>query len=263
MPVRLIASDLDGTLLSRQGRLTERTIAAIELVISRGVEFVAATGRSHLSAASRFAPAPSVRWAVCSNGASLYDLHAAEVTDRYPISPTHMDALVDVWSAFPDWALAWEATGGFAADSTFQAQHPQSLAAGLPELRPPRSGVLKILVSHPEFAARELIDHLAPLMPADLKLANSGATFVEITGAGVTKASGLAKLCERLAIDASETIVFGDNHNDLPMFRWAGRAVAMSNAIDDVRAAAHDIAANHDDDGVAQFVEVLFSEVAP
>ena len=86
VPVRLIASDLDGTLLDATGRLAPRTLAAIEAAHDAGIVFAAATGRSQLTAAPRLLPAvPWMRWAICSNGSSLYDLHEQQVIARYPI----------------------------------------------------------------------------------------------------------------------------------------------------------------------------------
>jgi Cof subfamily protein (haloacid dehalogenase superfamily) len=261
VPVRLIASDLDGTLLSAKGQLSERTIAAIEAASSAGIVFAAATGRSHISAAPRLAPAsPAMRWAICSNGASLYDLHEQRVVARHPIAEHHMIELHDVWNRVGEFALGWEAAHGFGADEVYRARFPHGLTDIAASPFPPTSNVLKILVAHPGITGMALLDYVRSLVPTGLEVASSGAPFVEITGAGVNKAHGVSQLAAQLGIDASATMVFGDNNNDLSMFAWAGHAVAMANATDEVHRSSTATTAHHDEDGVAQAVEALLNQ---
>ncbi len=266
LPVRLIASDLDGTLLDATGHLSSRTIAAIHAATSAGIVFVAATGRSHLTAAPRLAPAlPAIRWAVCSNGATVFDLHEQTVVAQNLITEDHLADLADVWDRFEDIGLGWEAGDGFGADQVFQARHPYAdgLADAPTERRPPSNGVVKILVSHGHLTGSELIDHVRALVPSELEVASSGAPFVEITAEGVNKAYGLAQLTNRLGIDPAESMVFGDNNNDLAMFAWAVRAVAVANATVEALAAAHEITDHHDADGVAVTIEALLRGTRP
>jgi hydroxymethylpyrimidine pyrophosphatase-like HAD family hydrolase len=86
---------------------------------------------------------------------------------------------------------------------------------------------------------------------------HSGAAFVEMSAAGVTKASGVRGLCERLGIGPGEVIAFGDMPNDLAMMRWAGRRVAVANAHADVLACADEVTASNDENGVALAIERL------
>jgi Cof subfamily protein (haloacid dehalogenase superfamily) len=251
---------MDGTLLSAKGELSARTIAAIEASRAAGIEFVAATGRSHLSAASRLVPAmPSMRWAICSNGATLYDLHEQRVVTQYTIADEHLQELEAVWPGIDGLALAWEAVDGFGATAAYLHRHPWGLADVKPSVHPPRTGVVKLLVSTGDLAGAALIDYVQSVAPAGLEVASSGAPFVEITGAGVNKAHGVSRLAGQLAIAAAATMVFGDNNNDLSMFAWAGHAVAMANATPEVHRAATAATAHHDEDGVAQAVEALLA----
>lgn len=86
----------------------------------------------------------------------------------------------------------------------------------------------------------------------------SGAEF-EVARAGVTKATGLARVCAHLGIDASEVVAFGDNVNDVEMLTWAGHGVAMGNGRPEAMAAAAEVTASNDDDGVAVIVERLLA----
>lgn len=87
------------------------------------------------------------------------------------------------------------------------------------------------------------------------KASLSGAPFIEITGAGVSKASALAAMCADLGIESNEVMALGDAHNDLEMLRWAGIPVAPANAQPEVKAIATEITASNDDDGVALAIE--------
>ena len=87
---------------------------------------------------------------------------------------------------------------------------------------------------------------------------SSSSALVEISAAGVTKAAGLAWLCEREGFTAADVVAFGDMPNDLPLLAWAGRSVAMGNAHPAVREIADEVALTNDEDGVAVYLEKLF-----
>jgi hydroxymethylpyrimidine pyrophosphatase-like HAD family hydrolase len=94
-------------------------------------------------------------------------------------------------------------------------------------------------------------------MPRGCLASTSGAPFVEVTGDGVHKGFGVARVCERLGIRPEEVVAFGDNHNDLAMLRWAGRGIAMANAQRVVLDAVDEVTGTHLDDGVAAVLETL------
>jgi hydroxymethylpyrimidine pyrophosphatase-like HAD family hydrolase len=83
--------------------------------------------------------------------------------------------------------------------------------------------------------------------------------LLEISAAGVTKGSALQRLCDGLGIAAAQVVAIGDMVNDLPMLRWAGRAVAVANAHADVLAAAGDVTGANTDEGVAHYLEGLLA----
>jgi hydroxymethylpyrimidine pyrophosphatase-like HAD family hydrolase len=87
-----------------------------------------------------------------------------------------------------------------------------------------------------------------------------GPWTVEISAAGVSKAAALAELCAELGVEADEVVAFGDYPNDLPMLEWAGHAVAVANAHPDVLAAADEITASNEEDGVALVLERLAAD---
>jgi hydroxymethylpyrimidine pyrophosphatase-like HAD family hydrolase len=266
-PVRLVATDLDGTLLRADGTISDRTRAAIRDADAAGVRVVAATGRGWRSAVPLLEQVPEVTTAVCSNGALIRDIAGETTTDAFAMDIDHVDAVIDaVRHVMPGAGLAWElVTGGFGFDPAYDALRPDS-AAARPELvaeRPPHRGadhrdadpVLKLLVRHPVLGEAAALQVLQPVVPDGVELTSSGYGLVEVTDHGVHKAHALSVLCDRLDISAAEVVALGDNRNDVEMLRWAGRGVAMGNALPAAAAVADAVTAHHMDDGVAIVIE--------
>lgn len=267
MAVRLIATDLDGTLLGPDGWLSARTIAAIRAAHEAGITVVAATGRSHHTALPRVAPAEVVRYMVCSNGASLYDHHLGEVVDRHPISPESLPQVIEVLRhELGEPCFGWEHTGGFGWESAFVDFHPvidDERATVVPRLDSPwPDSVAKLFVGHGELQRDHLLDAVTPHLVDGLVATCSGARFIEITGAGVDKAFGLARLCARLGVGADEVLAIGDQLNDLAMLSWAGRSVAMGGSHPAVLDAATEVAPSCAEDGAACVFESLVEDAA-
>jgi Cof subfamily protein (haloacid dehalogenase superfamily) len=262
MAIRLVATDLDGTLLGPDGALSARTVAAVRAAHAAGITVVAATGRSHHTALSRVAPAEVVRYLVCSNGASLYDCAAGAVVDSHPIASASLPQLIAVLRReLTDTCFGWEAADGFGWESAFHSIRPDvelHRETVVPRLDAPwPDGVSKLYVGHSELQREHLLDAVTPLLVDGLVATCSGARFIEVTGSGVDKAFGVARLCARLGIGADEVLAIGDHLNDLAMLRWAGRGVVMASAHPAVLAEAVEIAPGNAEDGVATVLESL------
>lgn len=259
-PVRLIATDMDGTLLRSDQTISARTRDAIRDAHAAGIVVVAATGRGWRSAVPLLAVTPEITSAVCSNGALVRDITGEANTDVFAFPASTVEPLVDaVVGTVPDAGLAWElATGAFGFDRAYAAMRPD-VAEHYPDHegeRPPvGDDMLKLLVRHPQMDEAKLLSVLEPVVPPDVLATYSGIDTVEITGDGVHKAAALAVVCARLGIDASEVVALGDNRNDTEMLRWAGRGIAMGNALPAVVAVAGEQTAHHMDDGVAIVIE--------
>ena len=263
--VKLIATDLDGTLLGPAAQISQRSLDALHLARQAGVEVVAATGRGWHSATQVLAEARSIQHLVCSNGALLFDRLAAEIVRYDAIAPDAVGvAARAVHRAFDDIGMGWELSDGtFGWDEVFldhnraiELRDGHTRVERLPVDDPP-AAVLKLLVSARGLGEEELLDRLAPHMPEDIETTASGISFVEITGRGVHKAKALQDLCDDLAITPADVVAFGDNRNDVAMLEWAGTSYAMANGHPAARAAADREAPDHADDGVAQVIEAL------
>ena len=256
----LVASDLDGTLFGADGQVSGRTCNAIEAVVARGHAVIAVTGRSWRTAAPRLAAVPGIGCIIASNGACEYQLSTGMVTRSSPIAADAWPDWVErLRREFPHLSIGWESVDGLGFEKTFVRE-----AGGIDQLEnagdsswPCGRPLYKLYVRTPELTHAALQVAVRPLFGDDAEVSTSGAPFVEITAAGVDKAATLSRVAAERMVDAREVIAFGDNHNDLPMLRWAGLSVAMANAVPEALALADRRAADHADHGVARMLEHL------
>ena len=259
-PVRLIATDLDGTLLGLDDVVSERTKRAVRAVVDAGIHVVAATGRSQWTAEPLVAPVTGLDLVVCSNGASLYDVRERRSLASHPIADHVVDEiLVTLAAELPGCVFGWETDHDLHYEAGFLAYRPNLDRPASPDLsvgeRP--APIRKLMVGHPQTQHYDLLDAVVPLTPPGAFATTSGAPFVEITGDGVDKAFGIRAVCERLGVHPEEVVAFGDNHNDLAMVTWAGRGIAMGNAHPALLAAVDEQTLSNVEDGVAAVLETL------
>ena len=258
---RLVATDLDGTLLRSDNTVGPRTLAVLARVEEAGVPFVMVTGRPPRWMAPVVQATGHRGIAVCANGALVYDLHTERVVESHLLT---RDAAAEVVAALrrdvPGVAFAAEdadAVFGHEAEYVVRWETDGMKVAPVEELC--AKGVAKLLVRHEGMTGDELLRaaRLA-LGPLAETTHSSSDGLLEVSAAGVSKASGLAAYAEEHGVDASEVVAFGDMPNDLPMLRWAGHAVAMANAHPDVLEVADEVTARNDDEGVADVLERWF-----
>jgi hydroxymethylpyrimidine pyrophosphatase-like HAD family hydrolase len=258
---RLVATDLDGTLVRSDGSVSPYTSEILAAVEARGVPVVFVTGRPLRWAEDVFDHVGEHGLAVVSNGALVWDVARHAVHLLRPIDPTLGLAACELLrAALPGTAFAVETLDGIGLEPGFIERHPIPEGARrgtVAELfdRP----AVKLLARHEELAPQEFWDLAEEALGGRLVITWSSATsLLEISAPGVTKASTLALLCADLGIDAAEVIAFGDMPNDLPMLAWAGTSYAMADAHPTVTAAADHVAPGHDDDGVARVLAGVF-----
>ncbi len=263
---RLIATDLDGTLLHPSGVLTPRTAAALQAVAARGVTVVFATGRPPFIAANEVQAAGSgVHYGVMANGTIICSLPSGDVLRSVSFgAELARDAIRRMRAHDPAFGFALATDRGFGAEPGFHERMPvQSGGGTVPDALAGQEDAveaIKLLAFHPELTAHDLMVQLPSLLGDELMVNHMGADAVEIAPAGADKGVGLRWLCEHLDVPAAEVLVFGDEVNDLPMFRWAGRRVAVENAHPDVLAMADEVTGSNLDDGVAQYLERLLAD---
>ena len=258
---RLVATDLDGTLVRRDGSVSPYTAAVLAQVEALGVPVVFVTGRPLRWTEEVFEYVGEHGLAVVSNGALVWDVARHRPQLERPIEPAlglEMCALLR--DALPGTAFAVETLAGIGLEPEFLERHavPEGARrAPIEELF--GDPALKLLARHEELAPQEFWDAAEQVVQGRLVITWSSTTsLLEISAPGVTKASTLALLCSDLGIEAADVIAFGDMPNDLPMLSWAGTSYAMADAHPTVTAAASHVAPGHDEDGVAQVLAGVF-----
>jgi Cof subfamily protein (haloacid dehalogenase superfamily) len=258
---RLVATDLDGTLLRSDASVSARTRQTLRAVRDAGLQVTLVTAR-----APRWVTEIFVRlgldagYAVCSNGAIVYDFAADATLLHRSLSADVSKRIVEALrEAAPGVAFACERES-----LSFREPHYVPLWP-TPGMEVPRTDALvfvaepvsKLVVQHPQLTQEELYALAVGICGESATATISGQVLVEISAAGVTKAYALAALCEEVGIDSESVLAFGDMPNDIPMLEWAGHGVAVRNAHPDVIAVADDVTEANDDDGVAVALERL------
>ena len=258
--IRLVATDLDGTLVRSDGTISPRTRAVLVAAEEQGVEVVFVTGRPLRWAEEVFSYVGGHGLAIVSNGAIVWDVAAAVPQLTRPIPPAvGLEACRLLRTAVPGTAFAVETLAGIALEDAFQERHPvpdASRHGPVEEIYD--APVVKLLARHEELSPQEFWDRAEEAIGHLVTITwSSKSALLEISAAGVTKASTLELLCADRGIRAAEVVAFGDMPNDIPMLVWAGAAYAMADAHPTVLAAARHVAPANDDDGVARVLEEL------
>jgi Cof subfamily protein (haloacid dehalogenase superfamily) len=258
---RLVASDLDGTLVRSDLSVSDRTREVLARVEASGALFVMVTGRPPRWMAPVAEATGHRGVAVCANGALVYDLHTEQVVRSSLIDA---EAATEVVAALrrevPGISFAVEkGPGGFGREATYLPRWDNGEVVVAPVEELIASGVVKLLARHEELGSDELLVRARACLGDSAECTHSTSDgLLEISASGISKASGLASLAEEWQVPAADAIAFGDMPNDLPMLAWAGRSVGMANAHPEVLTAVDEVTASNDDDGVAQVLERWF-----
>jgi Cof subfamily protein (haloacid dehalogenase superfamily) len=262
----LVASDLDGTLLRSDLSISPRTRATLAMVEREGAHLVFVTGRP-----PRWLHPVAVQTdhrgvAICANGALLYDLHTEELLDAHLVAPDTIARVVDLMrERVPGVGFAVEYGTRFAFEAAYPVNeaHRRHEHVSLVEvdalLVEPAA---KILIQHAVVSSNDLLAAGREVLAGLVEVTHStpaGPGLLEISAAGVSKATALARFCAQRGVDAADVVAFGDMPNDLAMLAWAGRGYAMADAHPDLHAAVDLRAPSNDDDGVAVVLEELFA----
>ncbi len=257
--IRLVATDLDGTLLRTDGTVSERTRRAIARAQEAGIAVVLVTARSPCTLRPLAWQAGVTGLAICCNGAIVYDVAANEIVGHTPLAAVTAQRLVAALRATaPGVCFAVERGLLFGQEPRYAALAP--IASDRTPLIDDAvvlcaEDVTKLIVLHPDVPLPDLLRAAREAAGDEAIVTHSSAVFVEVSAAGVTKAAALQGLCARLGLDAPQVVACGDMPNDLPMLEWAGHSVAVANAHPAVLAAVDEVTLSNDEDGVARVLE--------
>jgi Cof subfamily protein (haloacid dehalogenase superfamily) len=256
------ATDLDGTLLRSDGSVSARSRAALAAAEGAGALVVLVTGRPPRWMAPVAAATGHRGLAVCANGAIVYDLATETIVRDRPIEPAvAAEVVAALRASLPEVTFAVERGLDFGREPAYRP--PKSAASDVVVEAVEAlvaAPVSKLLARHPTMGADEMLALVRKVVGETATATHSSAAgLIEISAAGVSKAVALAELADEHGRGASDAVAFGDMPNDLPLLAWAGHAVAVANAHADVLAAADEVTASNDDDGVALVVERLLA----
>ncbi|KQX62460.1 MULTISPECIES: HAD family hydrolase [unclassified Streptomyces] len=260
-PYRLVATDLDGTLLRSDDTISRRTRDALAAATAAGAAHIVVTGRG-------------VKWtrhilddlgydglAVCGQGAQVYDAGAHRLLTSVTLDRQLAGvALAKIEAEVGPLYLAASRDG---LDGDVLVGPGYAVTGALPSTPFTDASDLwsaplsKIYIQHPELSDDALAAAARRAAGGFVTVAMAGAGIVELLPLGLSKATGLSLAARRLGLKAADTIAFGDMPNDIPMFAWASRSVAMANAHEELKAVADEVTASNDDDGIAVTLESL------
>ena len=260
---KLIATDLDGTIVQHDGTISERTIAAFSKAHAMGIHIYFVTGRPPRWM-DEIRDAFGFGGAICGNGAMLYDLKTSTVTEEWMISKELQKEIAQrLRLAIPPISFAIESHDYYHREKSYVPRWDIGLDnVGVERIEDAiRGPAFKMLArcSGSEFTSDQMLEIASRELEGLVTVTHSNAkeSLLEISALGISKGQTLAKVAERLNIDASDCISFGDNPNDFSMLQWCGRSFAMADGHPDGIKFATGIAEPHAFDGVAKVIEEL------
>ena len=272
MNVKLIAFDLDGTLLHDDKSLSRRTLRALEAAHGKGALLVPATGRVFAGLPEALRLMPFSRYHILINGALVYDAKADRVLRRAEMSNEltlrlmeHMAALDVLYDCYKD-GRGYVSAGLYARASDYISDKGildlfYRTRTPVPDLtdflRREGGSVQKAQMHFRDLKLRKKELELLPALFPETAVSTSIPTNIEINIAAANKGDALLVLASLLGVAPEETVAFGDGTNDLSLLRAAGLGVAMGNAEFVVKAAADAVCDDNEHDGVAKYLEEL------
>ncbi len=264
-PPTLIVSDVDGTLIDDDNIVRPLTREAIRRADKSGASFVLATGRPPRWIAEIADQLEQITYAVCANGAIVYDVSQDKVLHAATLAPAALVQLAALAKELiPGCGLAAERVGESAHDAAtppFVAStgyehawlNPDHIEVGDDEVV--SKPAVKLLVRKPGMPSGEMARRLSEAMGDVAAVTFSTDNgLIELALPGINKASGLEKLADIASLPTDAVIAFGDMPNDVEMLRWATRGVAMANAHPAAKTAADEIATGNNNDGVGRIL---------
>lgn len=259
----LVCLDVDGTLVNHDGQMSDRVHDAVTRVVEAGHHVVIATGRS------KGATLPVINrvgvergWAVCSNGGITLELGPDlpdhyRVADRVVFSPR--PALEALRRILPAAKFALEAPDGtFYATERFQDSSfgGQTVAVSFQELLD--MDAVRLVMYSPENTTEDFSEAIREAGLSGVTYSVGWSAWLDVAAQGVSKATALEAVRQRLGVDRAHTVAVGDGRNDIEMLTWADRGVAMGQAPDEVAEVAREVVGTVEEDGVAEALAPLF-----
>ncbi|GAA0076564.1 Cof-type HAD-IIB family hydrolase [Clostridium sp. CTA-5] len=259
--IRLIASDLDGTLVNSDGKINEKMFHLINTLDEKGIKFAAASGRFYYQLNKNFEKVNHDMLFIAHNGALVkYNKNGKTVYSNC-ISKENIKKVIDLKREFGEEIF-------LASDNTAYIENPTEdmmdkfkffnvpavVVKSFDEVKVP---IYKITYYVADDVKPKIVEYLKENLSDELEFVVSGDKWIDIMNKGVSKGHAIEMLQKKFNIDRKNTMVFGDYYNDLTMFKTAHYSYAMKNAPDDVKEHANFIAESNNDNGVYKVINEL------
>ncbi len=248
---KLVALDIDGTVVDLDGRMPEEVRLAVRRIVDAGVPVVMSTGRSWLATrpiVEELELPPGMH--VTSNGAVVSTYPPLHVVHEVTFDPSDV---IDRVQAESNALIAVEEIGvGYRVSADFPAGelYGDCRVTSIEELK--SQPVSRVIVRDPTAADGEFIELAERLGLHGVSYWVGWSAWLDIAPKGVHKAAGMDVVCARLGIDAADVLALGDGYNDLEMLRWAGRGVAIGDAAEPVQQAANHVTGTFAEGGTVE-----------
>ena len=273
--IKLLALDLDGTLLNEKKEITPRTWAALERARSQGVLVVPVTGRPAQGLPQVVRTMPGLRYVVSSNGATIRDIVTGETLLEKHLSADTCLLVLDKCAHVPMIRQAFRNGVGYLSQADYNTLRDRYAGTSMLQYHLDTRQVLPGTVAEFLAADRQPVEELffltdSPQEKADLRALLTGLPGIgfadpfpndlEVIAGDIDKGEALRYLLQRLDISPVQVLAMGDGGSDLPLLQAAGIGVAMANATEAVKAGADYVTASCDEDGVALAIEKFVLE---
>jgi len=272
MPIKLLALDIDGTLLTTRGELTPRNSAAINRARQSGVQIVLLTGRRFSSARELVQRLGLDVPLVSHNGALTKNVETLETLDYHPLDTEIARAIIGIGRECGADMICCDDPDGLGKMVLEDvSEDNRSLHRYLDKYRDSVVEVPDLLeyVDHPPIQMmfsgccdpmEEFAENLQAVMGERIQIFKTRYRSVDLTildalSVTASKGSSLAMIARKHGFAREEVMAIGDNHNDLTMLRYAGLGVVMANAEDELKQAGFELTSSNEEDGVAEAIE--------
>lgn len=261
---KLIALDMDGTLLTSDKKVSESNEAAIKAAEKKGVKIVLASGRP-LAGLTRYLEELDLLkgddFVLSFNGGLVQNTKTGEIVSKVSLKGADLKYIYEISKSLNINIHAFSAKEGLIAPKASQYTEYEATLNGIDFTIKDFSEVdddediIKVMMIDPQEMLDPAIEKLPNEVYEKYSVFKSAPFFLEFTNKEVDKGLGLKRLGEHLGIKQEEIIACGDAGNDLSMVKYAGLGVAMGNATDEVKEAAEFITSSNDEDGIALVIE--------
>lgn len=261
---KIIALDMDGTLLKSDNKISEKNKIAIKAAQAKGVKIVLASGRPLLGLNRYLEELDLVKGedhVICFNGALVQNTKTKKIVSKVSLKGSDLKYIYEISKELNINIHAFSVKEGLIAPKnslyTEYDANLNSIDINIKDFYEvnDEDDIIKIMMIDPQ----EILDPAIEKLPKGIFEKYSGFKsepfYLEFTHKEVTKGLGLKKLCEHLGIKREEVIACGDGANDLSMVTYAGLGVAMGNAIPEVKEVANYITTSNNEDGIAKVIE--------